>query len=133
MRHPTLLALGLTAATVLAVGATAGAANADPVNAGLPVQITCAGDTFDAVTEGHGHWTPAHNLTNTSVLIPVAFGETKVYENGVLVRTDPPIAKRAATTNRHATTTCTYTASSTEGGITLTIVGSATAIITPAH
>jgi hypothetical protein len=133
MRHPTLLALGLTAITVLAVGATAGVANADPVHAGLPVQITCGGDTFSAVTEGHGHWTPAHNLTNTSVLIPVAFGETKFYENGALVSTDPAVEKRAATTNKNATTTCTYTASSTEGDTTFTVVGSATAIITPAR
>ena len=110
MRHLRLSTLGLTAATALAVGATTGVAHADPGKAGIPAQVTCPGDTFNAVVAGRGEWTPAHNLTNTSVLIPVAFGETKFYENGVLVGTEASIAKRSATTNPNATTTCTFTA-----------------------
>lgn len=133
MRHPRLFAFGLTTAAVLAVGATAQVAHADPVKAGIQVQVTCPGDTFNAVVAGNGQWTPAHNLANTSVLIPVAFGETKFYENGVLVGTEAPTAKGSATTNPNATTTCTFTGSSSDGDTTFTITGSVTAIITPAR
>jgi hypothetical protein len=72
------LASGLAIA-LLGAAFTAGPATADPVNApnAVPVTVECGeAGTFDAVANGNGAFTPAHDLNSNAVLIPVSFGPT---------------------------------------------------------
>ena len=82
----------LMVAVVVVAGAAAGAAAADPANAprSAPVTITCGNTTYQAVVNGNGVWSPAHDLNSNSILIPVAFGvETDVFTDpaGVMTTT----------------------------------------------
>ena len=71
---------GVVAAAV--VGLTAWApAHADPRHAKhvLRLQIGCDnGRAYAAVTNGNGRLTPAHDVTSTTVLVPVAVSEALV-------------------------------------------------------
>ncbi len=133
------LAFGAAATAVLGLG-TVTTAHADPVNAknAFPITITCDnGSTYEAVANGNGAWTPAHDLGSTSVLVPLAFGEQTftVYDpqgNIVDQETAPPSAKGAAGHNPNGTTSCDYYGSMTApDGSTFTIQGSVLGFVTP--
>ncbi len=70
------LRLGSLVLAMVASGAAAGLAAADPANApkSSPITITCGSTIYHAVVNGDGAWTPAHDLNSNSILIPVAFG-----------------------------------------------------------
>ena len=134
--------IGAAAAAVLGLSAWA-PAQADPSHArgSLPLEVSCDnGQTYDVVTNGNGHWTPAHDLNSTSVLIPVAFGEQtfSIYDpDGNLIdqETAPPSAKAGASAhNKHATVNCSFEGSSTApDGSTFMIAGTVTGFVTPAR
>jgi hypothetical protein len=135
MRRPRLSALGLAATTVLTVCATATTAHADPLKNSFQVVVTCGSERFTAVVAGNGEFAPAHDLSSTAMLVPVAFGETTftVIQNGQVVdtETEPGSTKGSSVKNPNATTTCTYTGSMTEGDTTFTISGTVTGFVTP--
>jgi hypothetical protein len=129
------------AAGVLAI-TTLGPAQADPTHAknALPLQISCDnGNDYNAVANGSGAWTPAHDTDSSAVLIPLAFGPVTftLYDpdgNIVDQETDPAIAKAASTHNRHATIHCSFFGSATApDGSMFTISGDVTGFVTPAH
>jgi hypothetical protein len=77
IKHVWLLALTLAFAGVAVASATA-----DPTGSPRSTQVTiiCDDTTYQAVVNGNGAWSPAHDLNSTSTLIPVAFGvETDVF------------------------------------------------------
>jgi hypothetical protein len=128
-------------AAVLGLGAWA-PAHADPVHAknSLPITIVCDnGQSYSAITNGSGAWTPAHDLASTAMLIPVSFGEitfTVTAPDGTVLdqETQPPTAKAGASAhNRHAATSCSFSGSaSAPDGTTFTIEGTVTGFVTPA-
>jgi hypothetical protein len=74
--------LGVMVLVTVVAGTVAGVAAADPANApgSVPVTVTCGNTTYQAIANGNGAWTPAHDLNSNSILIPVAFGvETDVF------------------------------------------------------
>lgn len=139
MHISTRVGLGVAAAAALSIGSV-GAAHADPVNAksSFPITITCDnGSTYNAVANGSGAWTPAHDLGSTSILVPVAFGTqtfTVFDPQGNIVdqETVPPSAKGAIGHNKHATTSCDFSGTQTApDGFRLTIQGSVVGFVTP--
>jgi hypothetical protein len=105
---------GVVAAAV--VGLTAWApAHADPGHAkqALSLQIGCDnGHAYAAVTNGKGRFTPAHDVSSTAVLVPVAVSEglvTVLDENlNVLDQWTTPAAAKPGVMKHHkkALTTC---------------------------
>jgi hypothetical protein len=102
-------------AGVLALGLAA-SAGADPVNARDALLLTqdCGGTMFDAVVNGRGEFTPAHELGGTRVFVPLQFlafsgvftdaqGNTYPESRGAL----PP--KGSANPEGHPILTCAYT------------------------
>jgi hypothetical protein len=110
-KHTAVLVLMLALA-----GIAAGSATADPSGAknSAPVTVVCGGTTYQAVANGNGAWTPAHDLNSNSVLIPVSFGvETDVFTpagGGPPVTTlSPARAKGSASPNGQPPINCSYT------------------------
>jgi hypothetical protein len=113
-------------AAAMIVGATvmsgAGAAYADPVNApeGFVIPVVCDnGVTYQAVGNGNGNFTPAHDLNSTTMLIPTAFGPfhavvTDLDGNVLAEFTDPAQVKGNSTQDRATSTSCTYTVEFTD-------------------
>lgn len=69
--------LGFAATLGLVIAALgAGTASADPVGAkgSAPVTLNCGSGPIDVITNGNGHFTPAHDVNSTSVFIPLQFG-----------------------------------------------------------
>jgi hypothetical protein len=142
MHTTTRATLGAAAAAILGL-ATWAPAHADPSNArdALPITIDCDnGQSYTAVANGSGAWTPAHDLNSTAMLIPVSFGEVTftVYDpdgNIVDQEIQPPMAKAGASAhNKHAATNCSFSGGATfPDGSMFTIVGSVTGFVTPAR
>lgn len=116
------------------------AAHADPVNApgSLQITLTCDdGSTYEVVTIGNGHWTPAHDVNGQSTLVPLSFGTQTftVYDaagNVVDQESVPPSAKGALDSNKHATAFCTFTGSQTApDGSRFVLNGSVIGFATP--
>jgi secreted PhoX family phosphatase len=136
----TRVMLGAATAAVLGVS-TIAPAQADPSGAknALPLQISCDnGQSYDAVANGNGAWTPAHDLNSSSILVPVSFGTVTVtirdpQGNIVDQETQPPSAKPGASANnRHATTNCEFVGTATApDGSTFTIEGTVVGFVTP--
>jgi hypothetical protein len=134
------VALGAAAAAVLGL-ATWAPAQADPVHAknALPLQVWCDnGQSYVAVANGNGNWTPAHDLSSNAILVPVSFGEQTITitdPSGTIVdqETIPPSAKPGASMhNKNATTSCQFAASVTApDGSTFSIMGSVVGFVTP--
>jgi hypothetical protein len=130
---------GAAAAAVLGLGAWA-PAHADPVNAknAFPIQISCDnGQSYVAVANGNGNFTPAHDLSSTAILVPIAFGPitfTVTAPDGTILdqETDPATAKPGASMhNKHAATNCDFAGSATApDGTTFSIEGSVTGFVT---
>lgn len=141
MARRILLATALVAPLVAGT-ALAAPAGADPLHAkdSLQLQVSCAnGRTYLVVSNGNGNWTPAHDLSSTSTLIPLAFGEqtfTVTDPSGTVVdqETQPPSAKGAsADASRSTQTTCTFSGSQTDpaSGYTFSISGTVLGFVTP--
>jgi len=136
----TPLTLGVAAAAVLGLATTA-PAQADPSQAGnaLPLQVSCDnGHIYDAVANGNGAWTPAHDLNSSSILVPVSFGTQTItirdpQGNIVDQETEPPSAKPGASAhNPNATTNCEFVGMATApDGSTFTIEGTVVGFVTP--
>jgi hypothetical protein len=133
-RHIAVLALTLALA-----GIAVAAATADPTGAknSAPVTIVCGTTTYDAVANGNGHWTPAHDLNSNRVLIPVAFGpETDVFTpvGGPPETTVTPArAKGSASPNGQPQINCSYTVGpiTVPGVGTFEASGTVTGFVTP--
>lgn len=100
---------GLAVAAALSISAPA---SADPKTE--PIEIACDnGATYWAVANGHGVFTPAHDVDSTSILNATSFGEF----HGVITDstgavldefTDPAVAKGSSTKPRATSISCTY-------------------------
>ena len=133
-----LLVTGVAIATSL-VGASA--ASADPKGETFPV-VCDNGVTYEVTINGNGEFTPAHDSTSNSILVPTAFGElhgTITDANGNVIDefVDPAAFKgRSDKQTRATTTACTFTITDSFddpdlGPVTFTGVGSVTGFITP--
>ncbi len=132
---------------VLAVVAATAPAGADPVNApeATRVPITCDnGHTYDAVVNGNGDFTPAHDVNSNAILVPLSFGEfngtvTDADGNVVDSFTDPASAKgKASKKQRKTQTTCSYTFGETFedpelGTLTFSGTGTVVGFVTPSR
>lgn len=138
--HTTLRVItGAAAAALLGLSA-AGPAQADPVHAknAFPFQVVCDnGQSYDAVANGNGTFTPAHDVSSQAVLVPVAFGPitfTVTDAGGTILdqETSPPTAKPgAAAHNKNATVNCEFSGSQTApDGTTFSIDGTVTGFVT---
>jgi hypothetical protein len=113
-----------TAAIVLGLlGAAMAPAYADPTNAPNvePIDITCGETTYTVVVvPGVGMWTPALVTTSNQVLVPVSFEFTLT--NLATGETEQEAFSKEVA-NRVATTTCTFSETFTEGGVTFEFSG----------
>jgi hypothetical protein len=134
----------LCAVATLFAGAT-GTAVADPTLApqSFIVPLACDdGQAYEAVVNGRGGFTAAHDLDGTRILVPVALGPFHgVVEdldgNPLFTFTEPGVSKGSSSNVRLPLVTCTYTTEFTgfdpELGIDVAFVGrgSITAFVTP--
>jgi hypothetical protein len=131
-------------ATALAIAAiaaalTAGTATAAPTKApnATPIAIDCGpAGTFEAITNGNGEFTPAHDLDSHRVLIPTSIGPTTFVGkdaegNVVFEETDPTVRTKGHAAPRGRTLlNCTFTLTfPLEEGGTATVTGSATGFL----
>jgi hypothetical protein len=133
-KHTAVLVLMLALA-----GIAAGAATADPSGAknSAPVTIVCDGTTYQAVANGSGAWSPAHDLNSNKILIPLTFGvETDVFTpaggGAPEITFSPARAKGSANPSGQPTINCTYTVGPfvfPEG--TFEALGTVTGFVTP--
>jgi hypothetical protein len=134
LRHLAVLALTLGLG-----GVAVAAATADPSGAKnpAPVTIVCGNTTYDAVANGNGQWTPAHDLNSNRVLIPVAFGpETDIFTpvgGSPETTVAPARAKGSASPNGHPPINCGYTVGpiTVPGVGTFEAFGTVTGFVTP--
>jgi len=132
-RHAGVLALTFAFAGIVIAGATA-----DPSGAknSAPVMVVCGNTTYDAVANGNGQWTPAHDLNSNRILIPVAFGpETDIFTpvgGAPQTMISPPRAKGSANPGGQQQINCSYTVGpiTTPGG-TFEAHGTVTGFVTP--
>jgi hypothetical protein len=134
------LRLAFFVLAIAVAGAAAGVAAADPANAprSAPITITCGNTTYQAVVNGNGAWSPAHDLNSNSILIPVAFGvETDVFTDpGGTAHTStvPARAKGSSEPNGAPLLNCSYhLALSFPDGSSVVVDGTVTGFITPAN
>lgn len=123
------------AVALAALALSAGLSSAAPVNAprATPITIECgSAGTFEAVTVGNGEFTPAHDLNNNRVLIPVSIGPTTFTArdaegNVVFEETETTVRTKGHARPRGRTLlNCTFTLTfPTEEGGTATVTGSA--------
>lgn len=132
------LAAGLTIA-ILAAALGAGTAAAAPTGApgATSIALDCGGaGTFEAITNGNGDFTPAHDLNSHRVLIPVSIGPTtftaRDAEGNVLFEeADATVnAKGHGAPRGRALLECTFTLRfAIEDGATATVTGTATGFL----
>jgi hypothetical protein len=109
-RHLAVLAL-----TCAFAGIAVAAAAADPTGAknSAPITVVCGTTTYDAVANGNGQWTPAHDTNSNAVLIPVAFGpETDTFTaagGSPQTTVSPARAKGSANPTGQPRINCSYT------------------------
>ena len=138
--HTTLRVMtGAAAAAILSLGAWV-PAHADPIHAknAFAFQIVCDnGHSYGAVANGNGTFTPAHDLSSTAVLVPIAFGPitftVRDSEGNILDQeTSPSTAKPGASShNKNMTTNCEFFGSqSGPDGTTFSIDGTVTGMVT---
>jgi hypothetical protein len=130
---------GLGVAAVLSISASA---SADPKTEAIP--IACDnGTTYWAVANGHGVFTPAHDVDSTTVLNATSFGEfhgVVTDSNGSVLDefTDPAVAKGSSTKPRATSISCTYIIVAhfddpDLGPLTFTGTGTVDGFVTPAR
>ena len=137
---------GAAAAAVLS-GVVLSVAPASPAGAdpkGEVVHVVCDdGSTYDVAVAGNGRWTPGHDTGSSTMLIPVAFGETHIQifdDEGALVDefVDPAATKHASAATA-GTLTCTFTETEVSdgsdpelpAGFTVVVSGTVTGFTTP--
>jgi hypothetical protein len=126
--------------------AVAAPATADPTHGenGEPFTIVCDnGHSYEAVGNGNGDFTPAHDLNSNTVLVPTSFGEfhgTVTDEQGTVIEefTEEAGAKGNSTRNRKTSTSCTFSFHGTFddpdlGLVTFDGTGSVVGFVTPAR
>jgi hypothetical protein len=134
-RIASLLAIAAVAGAV-----TSGAALAAPANApnAIVATLDCGGaGVFDVVVNGNGEWTPGHLLAGNGVVVPLSFGEetgTVRDPEGTVVDqfTEPATTKGRARARGRERVSCTYSATFTEDGFTITVTGSVTGFMSSA-
>ncbi|HYJ67329.1 MAG TPA: hypothetical protein VEX15_06665 [Nocardioidaceae bacterium] len=130
---------GVGVAGALSISASA---SADPKTE--PLQVTCDnGTTYWAVANGHGVFTPAHDVDSTTVLNATSFGEfhgVVTDSNGSVLDefTDPAVAKGSSTKPRATSISCTYVIVAQFddpdlGPLTFTGTGTVEGFVTPAR
>jgi hypothetical protein len=130
---------GLGVAAALSIAASA---SADPKTE--PIQIACDnGTTYWAVANGHGVFTPAHDVDSTTILNATSFGEFHGVvsdSNGSVLDefTDPAVAKGSSTKPRATSISCTYVIVAhfddpDLGPLTFTGTGTVEGFVTPAR
>jgi hypothetical protein len=134
-------AAGLTSAALVLLGASTAPAAADPK--GEPFPLTCGQQTYMVVVAGNGDWTPAHSTTDTTMFIPVSFGDftgTVTDANGAVVDQFTEPGGEAKGPGRNALMTCSFTFTETfqdpelgEGTFTFTGTGTVSGFATPRH
>jgi hypothetical protein len=116
MRISRLVACGAaTIGAALAMSA-ASAAHADPINApnSFVFPVVCDnGVTYQAVANGNGRFTPAHDVNSNTILVPTEFGPfhgvvTDLQGNVLAEFTDPAMTKGSSTQDRATSTSCTF-------------------------
>jgi hypothetical protein len=119
--------------SAVAIGAVAGAASADPVNAktGMVVPATCGGQPVLAAVNGNGEFTSAHVVGSTAVFVPQAFNLTFEF-----TPTGGQTDSETDTTSHHhahrALVTCSIDFTQSNPFGTLHLVGTVTGFFTPA-
>lgn len=130
-------ALGVAAAVTIAAPASA-----DPKT--HPIEIVCDnGVTYWAADSGRGQFTPAHDVSSNTVLVPTSFGEFHgviTDSSGAVVEefTDPAVAKGSSAKSGATLTSCTFTTLGhfevpELGVLTVTGAGTVQALVTPAR
>jgi hypothetical protein len=107
-RARTLSVVGI--ATALAVPLLGGTASADP-SGGDRFTLTCGGTTYQAVSNGNGQFTAAHDLNSTKTFVPHAFGPFtgNLYDaSGTLVSTETDPAVTQGSGKQKNDLSCTY-------------------------
>jgi hypothetical protein len=129
----------LIALTVAVAGVVVSSAAADPTGPrSTPVTVVCGNTTYQAVVNGNGAWTPAHDLNSTSILIPVSFGvETDVFTpsgGAQQITYTPARAKGSAAPNGAPLLNCNYQVGpfTFPDGSTFQANGTVTGFVTPA-
>jgi hypothetical protein len=125
------LALVLSA---VAIGALAGVASADPVNAknGLLIPANCGGQTLMAAVNGNGEFTPAHVVGRTAVFVPQAFDLTFEFTpTGGQTQSDTDTSSHHHT--HRGLVTCSINFTQTNPFGTMHLVGTVTGFFTPAR
>jgi hypothetical protein len=124
--------IALTVAAIV-IGALAGAASADPVNAktSLTFPASCPGQTVQVVVNGNGEFSPAHLVGSTAVFVPQAFDITFEFTpTGGLTESETDTASKP---NVHGDlVTCSFDVTQTFPFGTLHFFGTATGFFTPA-
>lgn len=138
--HISLRVIGGAAAAAVLGLSTWAPAQADPVHAkqALPLQISCDnGQTYSAIANGNGNFSPAHDLNSTAMLIPVAFGEqtiTVTAPDGTVLdqETVPATMKKGASAhNKNATVNCDFAGGATApDGTMFTVSGTVRGFVT---
>ena len=135
--------LSAAALAALAVTLTAPAAQADP--GGDTFDVLCDdGRTYPVATNGNGEFTPAHDTSSTTVLVPTSFQGfsftvTDSEGNVVDEEVDDSVAAKGRSGKARATSvTCTYSFSETFedpelGMLTVVGTGGVTGFTTPAR
>ena len=140
--HVTRLAPAAVLALV-AVPLGAATAHADP-NGDVFDLVCDNGRTYPIVTSGSGEFTPAHDTSSTTILVPTSFHGfsfvvTDADGNVVEEETDDSeVVKGSSQKQRATTTTCTYSFTETFedpelGLLTVTGSGGVTGFTTPAR
>lgn len=135
------LRVGVLVLVTVVAATVAGVAAADPANApgSVPVTVTCGNTTYQAIANGNGAWTPAHDLNSNSILIPVAFGvETDVFTDPsgtAHTSTTPARAKGSSSPKGALLLNCSYhlQIGPFPDGSSFKADGSVTGFITPAN
>ena len=130
---------GFGVAAALSISASA---SADPKTE--PIQLVCDnGTTYRAAANGHGVFTPAHDVDSTTILNATSFGEfhgVVTDSNGSVLDefTDPSVAKGSSTKPRATSISCTYVIVAQFddpdlGPLTFTGTGTVDGFLTPAR
>ena len=123
-----------TVVSAVALGAIAGAASADPVNAktALIVPANCGGRMVRVAVNGNGEFTPAHVIGSTSMFVPQAFDLTFEF-----TPTGGQTESETDTSSKHNAhgklVTCDIDSTQPNPFGTFRLVGTATGFFTPAR
>jgi hypothetical protein len=122
-----------TVLSAVAIGALAGAASADPVNAknALIVPANCGGQTVMAAVNGNGEFTPAHVVGRTAVFIPQAFNLTFEF-TPTGGQTESDLDTSAHHHTHRALVTCSINFTQQNPFGTMHLIGTVTGFFTPA-